>query len=48
MKTEVREGECKVCGYEFTEYWGQADYFDYGSQTPKDQCYSCYSERIER
>lgn len=50
MKNElqVRKGECKVCEYEFQEYWDRIDYFDYGSQAPPDQCYSCYSERDER
>ena len=28
---ELREGECKVCEYEFKEYWDQADYFDCNS-----------------
>jgi len=45
--TKLREGECKVCEYEFQEYWDRAEYFDYGSQIPADQCRACYSERVD-
>jgi len=45
---KVRKGECKVCDYEFQEYWDRADYYDHGSKIPADQCRVCYSERVDR
>ena len=42
-----RSGTCKVCEFEFQEYYSEADYYDYANKTPKDQCRSCYSERVD-